>query len=106
MDALSALPGQTRVCCAHEYTLSNLKFAMVVEPDNLALQAYVQQCQQRRSENLPTLPAQLATELKINPFLRSRQGTVVQAVLAYAPHTPNQDVEIFANLRSWKNDFK
>lgn len=106
MDALSALPGQTRVCCAHEYTLSNLKFAMVVEPDNLALQAYVQQCQQRRSENLPTLPAQLATELKINPFLRSRQSTVIQAVQAYAPHTPNQDVEIFANLRSWKNDFK
>lgn len=106
MDALSALPGQTRVCCAHEYTLSNLKFAMAVEPDNLALQAYVKQCQQRRSENLPTLPAQLATELKINPFLRSRQNSVIQAVQAYAPQTPNQDVEIFANLRSWKNNFK
>jgi len=106
MDTLAALPGNTRVCCAHEYTLSNLKFAMAVEPDNLALQAYSQQCQQLRAENLPTLPALLATELQINPFLRSRQSTVIQAVKAFAPQTANQDVEIFANLRSWKNDFK
>jgi len=103
---LAALPGNTRVCCAHEYTLSNLKFAMAVEPDNLALQGYVQQCQQLRSDGLPTLPAQLATELKINPFLRSRQSSVIQAVKAFAPQTSNQDVDIFANLRSWKNDFK
>jgi len=106
MDTLAALPGNTRVCCAHEYTLSNLKFAMAVEPDNLALQGYVQQCQQLRSDGLPTLPAQLATELKINPFLRSRQSSVIQAVKAFAPQTSNQDVDIFANLRSWKNDFK
>lgn len=106
MDTLATLPGNTRVCCAHEYTLSNLKFAMTVEPDNLALQAYVLQCQKLRSENLPTLPAQLATELQINPFLRSRQSTVIQAVKAFAPQTAHQDVEIFANLRSWKNDFK
>jgi hydroxyacylglutathione hydrolase len=42
----------------------------------------------------------------VNPFLRSRQSTVIQAVKAFAPQTANQDVEIFANLRSWKNDFK
>ena len=106
MDHLAALPGNTRVCCAHEYTLSNLKFALAVEPDNLDLQDYVRHCAQLRSDNLPTLPAQLANELKINPFLRSRHSAVIQAVKAFAPHTANQDVDIFASLRSWKNDFK
>jgi hydroxyacylglutathione hydrolase len=106
MDSLASLPGSTRVCCAHEYTLSNLKFALAVEPDNLALRDYLHHCTQLRSENRPTLPAQLANELKINPFLRSRQSAVIQAVRTFAPQTPNQDVDIFATLRSWKNDFK
>jgi hydroxyacylglutathione hydrolase len=52
------------------------------------------------------LPAQLANELNINPFLRSRHPTVIQAVKAFAPQTSNQEVDIFANLRAWKNDFK
>jgi hydroxyacylglutathione hydrolase len=86
--------------------LSNLKFATAVEPDNVALQNHVQLCQQLRSQNLPTLPAQLANELNINPFLRSRHPAVIQAVKAFAPHTSNQEVDIFANLRAWKNDFK
>ena len=106
MDTLAALPGATRVCCAHEYTLSNLKFALTVEPDNLDLQGYVQHCMQLRSNDLPTLPAQLAQELQINPFLRSRHSAVIQAVKAFAPHSSNQDVDIFANLRLWKNEFK
>jgi hydroxyacylglutathione hydrolase len=106
MDTLAALPGNTRVCCAHEYTLSNLKFARAVEPENLALQNYMHHCEELRRQNLPTLPAQLANELKINPFLRSRQSTVIQAVKAFAPQTSNQEVDIFANLRSWKNDFR
>ena len=106
MDTLSALPGNTRVCCAHEYTLSNLKFALAVEPQNMALKSHAQHCENLRSQNLPTLPAQLANELNINPFLRSRHPTVIQAVKAFAPQTSNQEVDIFANLRAWKNDFK
>lgn len=106
MDTLAMLPSATRVCCAHEYTLSNLKFAQAVEPHNQFLRDHVILCQQLRSKNLPTLPTQLALELKINPFLRSRQASVAQAVKAFAPHTANQDVDIFANLRAWKNEFK
>ena len=106
MDKLSKLPGLTRVCAAHEYTLSNLKFALAVEPTNQDLLEYSLHCKQLRSENLPTLPAQLAKELKINPFLRSRQLDVIQAVKNFSPNTPDQEVEIFASLRAWKNEFK
>jgi hydroxyacylglutathione hydrolase len=106
MDKLAKLPGQTRVCAAHEYTLSNLKFALAVEPHNQDLIDYSAHCQHLRSLNLPTLPAQLANELKINPFLRSRQSNVMQAVKNFSPNTLDQDVEIFANLRAWKNEFK
>lgn len=106
MDKLSKLPGNSRVCAAHEYTLSNLKFAQAVEPHNAALHDYTQRCTKLRSLNLPTLPAQLANELKINPFLRSRHKDVIQAVKNYLPNTAEQEVEIFANLRAWKNEFK
>jgi hydroxyacylglutathione hydrolase len=106
MDQLAALPGKTRVCCAHEYTLSNLKFALAVEPENLALQKYMAQCEQRRANHLPTLPAELAKELQINPFLRSRIPSVIDAVKQFAPQTSHLDAEIFGNLRLWKNEFK
>jgi hydroxyacylglutathione hydrolase len=105
LDSLAALPAATRVCCAHEYTLSNLKFALAVEPHNTDLQQYMQQCTQLRQQNLPTLPAHLDTERAINPFLRSREPDVVAAVQQHSPHA-RDDVAIFAALRQWKNDFR
>ena len=106
MDKLSQLSGATRVCAAHEYTLSNLKFALAVEPANQDLINYSAHCRNLRSRHEPTLPARLANELKINPFLRSRHLDVIQAVKNFSPNTPDQEVEIFANLRAWKNEFK
>ncbi len=106
LDQLAQLPGNTRVCCAHEYTLSNLKFARAVEPNNLQLLAYSSECERLRSKNLPTLPAILATELDINPFLRTRHSTVIKAVQKYAQANLQQEAEIFASLRMWKNEFK
>jgi len=109
LDALAALPSHTRVCCAHEYTLSNLRFAAVVEPRNSALQTYTAHCQALRAQGLPTLPALLGTELQINPFLRTRHPDVRQAVAhhaGFAQATPTDDVTVFAALRQWKNDFK
>jgi hydroxyacylglutathione hydrolase len=109
LDALAALPGDTQVCCAHEYTLGNLRFALAVEPDNTDLQAYTAQCQQRRAKGQPTLPAQLGNELRINPFLRARHPVVRQAVAHHAQlshEEENNDVAVFAALRQWKNDFK
>ncbi|WP_431276699.1 hydroxyacylglutathione hydrolase [Variovorax ureilyticus] len=107
LDALSALPGSTRVCCTHEYTLANLRFAHAVEPGNADLAQYTAQCEALRARGEPTLPSQLATERRINPFLRSRESTVRLAVQAHAglsAHAP--ETEVFAALRQWKNDFR
>ncbi|MFX9273076.1 hydroxyacylglutathione hydrolase C-terminal domain-containing protein, partial [Acinetobacter baumannii] len=59
LDRLNGLPASTRVCCAHEYTLSNLRFAQAVEPGNAALQAYISHCDALRARGTPTLPSQL-----------------------------------------------
>ena len=106
MDKLAALPSKTRVCCAHEYTLSNLKFANAVEPDNLVLKDYISKCQQLRAQNLPTLPAELGNEMQINPFLGTRKPSVINAVKKMAPPGTDKEAEIFAQLRIWKNEYK
>ena len=105
LDRLAALPGNTRVCCAHEYTLSNLKFALAVEPHNLALQRHFEICTQQRQQALPTLPVAMQTERAINPFLRSREADVVAAVRQHDPQAVDE-VSTFAALRQWKNDFR
>ncbi len=107
LDALAALPGDTRVCCAHEYTLANLKFARAVEPGNDELTHYNARCESLRAQGQPTLPSQLAIERRINPFLRSREATVFRAVRAHAELSADAaEAEVFAALRQWKNDFR
>lgn len=103
---LAALPGATRVCCTHEYTLGNLKFATAVEPGNSQLIHYRQQCEQRRSQGEPTLPSTIALEMGINPFLRTRQPAVAQAARDHAGADPADPVAVFAALRQWKNEFR
>ena len=105
LDRLAALPGNSRVCCAHEYTLSNLRFALAVEPDNPDLQAHFALCTQLRSQALPTLPVTLHTERAINPFLRSREPSVAHAVRLH-DRLAADAVSTFASLRQWKNDFR
>ncbi|MCX2862730.1 hydroxyacylglutathione hydrolase [Paucibacter sp. PLA-PC-4] len=107
LQALAALPGHTRVCCAHEYTLSNLRFARTIEPANPALLDYQAWCETRRHDNLPTLPSTIGQEQAINPFLRCDQPAVRAAALAYQPQPLDTDpVAVFATLRQWKNDFR
>ncbi|MEB0111316.1 hydroxyacylglutathione hydrolase [Variovorax sp. RTB1] len=107
LDALSALPDATRVCCGHEYTLANLRFAQAVEPANTELTQYNAQCEALRALGQPTLPSQLAIERRINPFLRSREATVLRAVRAHAELPANAvEADVFAALRQWKNDFR
>jgi hydroxyacylglutathione hydrolase len=105
LDRLAALPASTLVCCAHEYTLSNLKFALAVEPGNTDLQHYEAKCQALRQSDQPTLPSTIEQELRINPFLRSRAAAVTASVLAFDP-SASDDVSVFASLRRWKNEFK
>jgi hydroxyacylglutathione hydrolase len=107
LDKLAALPGDARVCCAHEYTLSNLRFALAVEPANADLTHYNARCESLRAQGQPTLPSQLATERLINPFLRSREATVLRAVRAHAELAADAaEADVFAALRQWKNDFR
>lgn len=122
LDKLATLPADTLVCCAHEYTLTNLKFANAVEPSNANLVNYTAHCQTLRAMNLPTLPSTMGLECLINPFLRSRESTIRQSIQAYASQSQGSDpiqaqnsvsrnlslddVQAFAILREWKNTFQ
>jgi hydroxyacylglutathione hydrolase len=106
LHKLAGLPGPTRVCCTHEYTLSNLKFATAVEPGNSQLNHYRQQCEARRSHGEPTLPSTIALEKEINPFLRAREPAVAQSAHGYNGADRGDEVAVFAALRQWKNEFR
>lgn len=106
LKKLAALPGETRVCCTHEYTLSNLRFATVVEPGNLELVHYAKRCEDLRSQGLPTLPSTIGLERQVNPFLRTGVPAVAQAARGHDAATPPDDVSVFATLRQWKNEFR
>jgi hydroxyacylglutathione hydrolase len=84
---LAVLPPGTQLCCGHEYTESNARFALSVDPDNKALQERAEEARQQRAKGQPTLPSTMASELAANPFLR-------------AP-----DVPTFADLRAKKDKF-
>jgi hydroxyacylglutathione hydrolase len=105
LSRLAALPGATRVCCAHEYTLGNLRFARTVEPGNAELAAHARHCEVLRQQNRPTLPSSIALERAINPFLRCREPAVAAAVHQRDP-TARDAVAVFAALREWKNEFR
>ena len=105
LDRLAALPADTRVYCAHEYTLSNLRFAAAVEPDNAALADYTARAGALRAEDRPTLPSTLGLEREINPFLRCDQPDVVRAAEAHSGQSLNDRVEVFATVRAWKDGF-
>jgi hydroxyacylglutathione hydrolase len=105
LDKLSALPVDTLVCCTHEYTLSNLKFALEVDPENTALRAYQLHCQDLRARNQPTLPSSIGLECKINPFLRSRESALIAAARRFDAAAVDQ-TGAFATLRQWKNQYR
>lgn len=105
LNRLAALPESTRVCCTHEYTLSNLRFALAVEPGNAALAEYARHCQQLRERNLPTLPSSIGLEKQINPFLRSQEASLLGPARAHDPATTADALGVFTTLRAWKNVF-
>ena len=104
LNKITALPPQTLVCCAHEYTLSNLDWALQVEPDNPNLQAYYSQAATQRANNQPTLPSSIGLELRINPFLRTHIPAVQLSASQYSSRRASNDTEVFAQLREWKNN--
>ncbi|HUN94370.1 MAG TPA: hydroxyacylglutathione hydrolase [Burkholderiaceae bacterium] len=100
---LAALPGSTRVYCAHEYTLSNLRFAQRVEPDSAALTARLEACVAARGRSEPTVPSTIDAERATNPFLRCREPAVRSAAASRTPGADADAVATFAALRAWKN---
>ncbi|WP_353674171.1 hydroxyacylglutathione hydrolase [Synechocystis sp. LKSZ1] len=96
---LRALPDNTRVWCAHEYTLGNLKFALTVEPDNTDLQERYAQVNQARQRDEATVPSWLGTEKRTNPFLRWDSPAIQQAMAQKEPE------RVFARLRGLKDHF-
>jgi hydroxyacylglutathione hydrolase len=104
LDKLAELPAETRVFCAHEYTLSNCDFALAVEPGNTELVRRASEVEASRAIGRSTVPSTLGEELAVNPFLRTRQPAVVAAA-----RERSADVEpgapTLAVIRAWKDSF-
>ena len=103
---LAKLPGDTRVYCAHEYTLSNIRFAQAVEPGNAKLAARKLRDAATRAENRPTVPSTIADEIDTNPFLRWNAPAVIDSASRHAGRALATPVEVFTAVRQWKNDFR
>jgi hydroxyacylglutathione hydrolase len=88
LQRFAALPGDTQIYCAHEYTLANARFALAAEPDNPAIRARVADVEAARGRGEATVPTSVALELQTNPFMRASSAAD------------------FAELRRWKDDFR
>jgi hydroxyacylglutathione hydrolase len=100
-----ALSPETLVYCTHEYTLSNIRFALAVEPNNQALQAWAKSAQQLRQQNEPTVPTTIAHEIRVNPFMRCDQEAVCAVAEQRAGKKLNSPAEVLAVIRAWKDGF-
>ena len=105
LQRLAALPANTLVYCTHEYSLSNLKFAAAVEPDNAAISARIEEVSALREQDLISLPSTLADELATNPFLRCNEQQVITSAAEQSGKLPVGPVEVFAAIRAWKDNF-
>ena len=105
LSRLKALPADTEVYCAHEYTLANLRFAQAVEPTSAALAARIEADSAKRQDDTPTVPSTIAIERETNPFLRSHIHEVRDTAGEYASMQLIDDVSTFAAVRRWKDNF-
>lgn len=101
LDTLKKMPPETRVFCAHEYTLNNAEFAIQVEPENNHLQQKLKEVKEKRKRNEGTIPSLLADELKCNPFLRSGSREIRENLRM----EEDTDLEVFTRLRQMKDEF-
>lgn len=106
LGKLAALPPETNVYCAHEYTESNIRFALAVESGNAALLTRAGRVAELRRNLQQTVPFALAEELATNPFLRSAQPEVARAAERHCGTALPGATEVFAALREWRNGFR
>ena len=105
LQKIAALPDDTLIYCAHEYTLKNLLFARLVEPGNTTIQQRLEHVRLLIQKNKPSLPSCLIDEKEINPFLRCTSPEVIQQVEHHAGRHLSNAIEVFTELRAWKNNF-
>ena len=105
LACLAALPPDTRVYCAHEYTLANLAFALAADPQNAALRQRERDARALRAEGQPTVPSTIALERATNPFLRSDNAALARGLAAAGRAVDDDPVQVFAALRAWKDTF-
>ncbi|SNS30473.1 hydroxyacylglutathione hydrolase [Noviherbaspirillum humi] len=103
---LAALPDDTAVYCAHEYTLSNLRFAQAVEPGNEPLNRRMQSEQDKRERGIPTVPSSIGLEKATNPFLRHTHPDILRKLSDEKKISSEEPISAFAALREWKNNFR
>ena len=105
LTRLMRLPDATRVYCGHEYTLSNIRFALAAEPGNAALGELEGRAKRQREQGLPTLPSTIGQEKATNPFVRVGEPAVISSASRHAGKTLNDPVSVLAAIREWKNSF-
>ena len=103
LDKVAKLNPDAQVCCGHEYTEANGRFAQQVDPHNPALAKRMEAVTRLRANGEPTLPVTLATELQTNPFLRTRDPIVMAAARGHDPDAGTTATDVFATLRGWKD---
>ncbi len=105
LDRIAALPDDTLICCTHEYTLANARFARVVEPNNAVREDYIAQVEVKRARGEPSLPSTVQREKTCNPFLRIDEADALTGLAAHLGHLPENRLERLAQLRAWKDRF-
>ncbi len=105
LNKLSLLPDTTMVFCTHEYTLSNLKFALEVEPKNSDLLEYFEEVKEKRENDIITIPSNMKLEKNINPFLRYSEEGIIKSAEKYSSKAHLTDIEVLGAIRTWKDNF-
>ena len=105
LSRLANLPGNTAVYCTHEYTLSNLRFARAVEPNNARLNERLREVTRWREDGRISLPSTIELERATNPFLRTGESAVITATNGRDDRQSSEPSAVFASLRAWKDSF-
>lgn len=105
LNRIKTLDPSTQIYCAHEYTLSNLEFALAIQPDNNELLLYQEKIKQLRHQNKPSLPTRLATQLNLNPFLKINNKNFQNTVSKFSQCKINDEIQCFAQIRKLKDTY-
>ncbi len=105
LQKFAQLPEATLVCCAHEYTLSNIKFALTIEQNNTDLIEWSKQANELRNTNTPTVPTTIGLEKKVNPFMRCDLPSMMNFARQVTPAKLNTSSEVLAVIRKMKDSF-